>query len=258
MAALEKLIKKGEFVGQPYDDSYSMNSYFANLARGKNPSKWEPVQKGYIETNTMARNNIEELAEQGILAGNSYYSNNGVLKNLKKQFDNKLNTAIQNQKIDENQKRILLNSASKVNTLINDLESIGPRPAMKKDANRLFNEFKKEIKTHAPELLKQLGINSSRSYSSLAKLGAENAAKAIDDKIKKQLPNANIGPVKVVDYGGGDFKLKLPNIHYKKLFSILGAGAFIEAFGQDTYDDMMSGKFDKPNVSSSTLKKLKK
>ena len=90
---------------------------------------------------------------------------------------------------------------------------------MKKDANRLFNEFKKEIKTHAPELLKQLGINSSRSYSSLAKLGAENAAKAIDDKIKKQLPNANIGPVKVVDYGGGDFKLKLPNIHYKKLFS---------------------------------------
>ncbi len=258
MAALEKLIKKGEFVGQPYDDSYSMNSYFANLARGKNPSKWEPVQKGYIETNTMARNNIEELAEQGILAGNSYYSNNGVLKNIKKQFDNKLNTALQNQKIDENQKRILLNSASKVNTLINDLESIGPRPAMKKDANRLFNDFKKEIKTHAPELLKQLGITSSRSYSSLARLGAENAAKVIDDKIKKQLPNANIGPVKVVDYGGGDFKLKLPNIHYKKLFSILGAGAFIEAFGQDTYDDMMSGKFDKPNVSSSTLKKLKK
>ena len=41
------------------------------------------------------------------------------------------------------------------------------------------DEFKKEIKTHAPELLKQLGINSSRSYSSLAKLGAENAAKAI-------------------------------------------------------------------------------
>lgn len=258
MAALEKLIKKGEFVGQPSSDSYSYNSYFANLARGKNPDKWEPVQKGYIETNTMARNNIEELAEQGILANNSYYSNNGVLKNIKKQFDNKLNTALQNQKIDENQKRILLNSASKVNTLINDLGSIGPRPAMKKDANRLFNEFKKEIKTHAPELLKQLGITSSRSYSSLARLGAENAAKAIDDKIKKQLPNANIGPVKVVDDGAGDFRLRLPNIHYKKLFSILGAGAFIEAFGQDTYDDMMSGKFDKPNVSSSTLKKLKK
>jgi hypothetical protein len=258
MAALEKLIKKGEFVGQPSSDSYSYNSYFANLARGKNPDKWEPVQKGYIGTNTMARNNIEELAEQGILASNSYYSNNGVLKNIKKQFDNKLNTALQNQKIDENQKRILLNSASKVNTLINDISSIGPRPALKKDANRLFNEFKKEIKTHAPELLKQLGITSSRSYSSLARLGAENAAKAIDDKIKKQLPNANIGPVKVVDDGGGDFRLNLPNIHYKKLFSILGAGAFIEAFGQDTYDDMMSGKFDKPNVSSSTLKKLKK
>lgn len=258
MAALEKLIKKGEYVGQPSSDSYSYNSYFANLARGKNPDKWEPVQKGYIETNTMARNNIEELAEQGILANNSYYSNNGVLKNIKKQFDNKLNTALQNQKIDENQKRILLNSASKVNTLINDLGSIGPRPAMKKDANRLFNEFKKEIKTHAPELLKQLGITSSRSYSSLARLGAENAAKAIDDKIKKQLPNANIGQVKVVDDGGGDYRLKLPNIHYKKLFSILGAGAFIEAFGQDTYDDMMNGKFDKPNVSSSTLKKLKK
>jgi hypothetical protein len=258
MAALEKLIKKGEYVGQPSSDSYSYNSYFANLARGKNPDKWEPVQKGYIETNTMARNNIEELAEQGILANNSYYSNNGVLKNIKKQFDNKLNTAIQNQKIDENQKQILQNSASKVNTLINDLGSIGPRPARKKEANELFNQFKKEIKTHAPELLKQLGITSSRSYSSLARLGAENAAKTIDDKIKKQLPNANIGPVKVVDDGGGDYKLKLPNIHYKKLFSILGAGAFIEAFGQDTYDDMMSGKFDKPNVSSSTLKKLKK
>jgi hypothetical protein len=253
MAALEKYINKGEFVGQPSNDSYSMNSYFANLARGKNPNKWEPVQKGYIETNTMARNNIEELAEQGILANNSRYSSNGVLNNVTKIFSRKINDALQNQKIDNNQKQILQNSVRKVNDLLSNIKYVND----KKEANRLFNEFKKEIKTQAPGLLKDLGITSARSHASLARLGAENAAKAIDDKIKKQLPNANIGPVKVVDDGGGDFRLNLPNIHYKKLFSILGAGAFIEAFGQDTYDDMMSGKFNKPNVSSSTLKKLK-